>query len=81
VAATLTHDVRKKPGRTYFLCGRLESGGHISRTVTLTRARGKGLLRSMHGSNCLVRFPAGETQFPTGTPVSCIRLDVAEGTP
>jgi molybdopterin molybdotransferase len=81
VTATLTHDVRKKPGRAYFLCGRLEPGGHISRTVTLTRGRGKGLLRSMHGSNCLVHFAAGETQFPTGTPVSCIRLDVTEGTP
>lgn len=80
VTATLTHDVRKQPHRPYYLRGKLEQGGRIGHTVTLLPGRMKGLA-SMHRANCIVSLPEGESQFPTGSPVSCLRLDVEEGTP
>jgi len=81
VIATLTHDVKKKPDRRYFMRGRLERGSPTGYVVTLAGSQSSALMSTMHRANCLVTLPEGETQFPTGTPVTCIRLDMEEGTP
>jgi molybdopterin molybdotransferase len=80
VRAVLTHDVKKKADRRYFLRGRLaaKDGGY---EVALTGSQSSALLTSMHQADCLCVFTEGEPTFPAGTVVDCMRLDVEEGTP
>lgn len=81
VVATLAHDVKKKPDRRYFLRARLaplDDGGY---SVAVSGNQSSALLSAMHRANCLISLPEGETFFPAGTEVMCIRLDLEEGTP
>jgi molybdopterin molybdotransferase len=79
--AILGEDVRKKPDRRYFMRGRLVRGEDGAYSVTLSGAQSSAMLTAMHRANCLISLPEGESAFSAGTEVTCIRLDMEEGTP
>lgn len=79
--AVLGEDVRKKPDRRYFMRGRLVRGSDGAYTVTLSGAQSSAMLTAMHRANCLISLPEGESAFSAGAEVTCIRLDMEEGTP
>jgi len=78
--AVLAQDVRKKADRRYFMRGRLErtADGY---TVGLSGAQSSAMLTAMHHANCLISLAEGESAFSAGSTVTCIRLDMEEGTP
>ena len=79
--AILGEDVRKKSDRRYFMRGRVvrgEDGGYVA---TLSGAQSSAMLTAMHRANCLISLPEGSSGFSAGTEVTCIRLDMEEGTP
>ncbi|MDO9557298.1 MAG: molybdopterin molybdotransferase MoeA [Coriobacteriia bacterium] len=78
VQAVLTHDVKKKSDRRYFLRGRLTrtDDGY---SVALSGSQSSAMLTSMHRANCLVSLAEGESFFSAGSIVTCIRLDIEEG--
>jgi molybdopterin molybdotransferase len=81
VIAALTHDVKKKADRRYFLRARLTprpTGGY---EVAIAGNQSSALLTAMHRGNCLMSLPEGESFIAEGTDVTCIRLDMEEGTP
>ncbi len=78
VGAILAHDVKKKQDRRYFLRARLEREGD-ELTVSLSGSQSSALLTAAHKGNCFLVLPEGEGQFPAGTRVTCLRLDVEEG--
>ena len=79
--ARLSHDVKKKQDRRYYLRGRVErdpSGdGYVA---SLPHSQSSALLTAAHRGNCLVVLPEGEGLFTAGMQVDCIRLDMEEGT-
>jgi molybdopterin molybdotransferase len=80
VVATLSHDVKKKPDRRYFLRGRLTQAAGGGYTVAISGNQSSALLTAMHRGNCLISLPEGESSIAAGTVVTCIRLDMEEGT-
>jgi molybdopterin molybdotransferase len=80
--ARLSHDVKKKQDRRYYLRGRCElasdGSGH---EATLSGSQSSALLTAAHLGNCFVVLPEGDGVFPAGTQVTCVRLDMEEGTP
>ena len=80
VRARLTHDVRKKQDRRYYLRARLEHGAE-GLEVTLSGSQSSALLTAAHKGNCFMVLPEGEGAFEAGTIVDCVRLDMEEGTP
>jgi molybdopterin molybdotransferase len=76
---TLTHDVKKKSDRRYFMRARAERVGEGRWTAALSGAQSSAMLTSMHRANCLLVHPEGETTFAAGSVVDCIRLDMKEG--
>lgn len=80
--ARLAHDVKKKQDRRYYLRGRVDrdsSGdGYVA---ALSGSQSSALLTAAHRGNCLVVLPEGDGAFVAGTQVSCVRLDMEEGTP
>jgi len=79
--AILGEAVRKKADRRYFMRGRLVRGDDGAYSVTLSGAQSSAMLTAMHHANCLISLPEGESAFSAGTEVTCIRLDMEEGTP
>lgn len=79
VHARLTHDVRKKPDRRYYLRSRLERS-EAGLEVSLSGPQSSALLTAAHHGTCLMVLPEGEREFPEGSIVECIRLDMEEGT-
>jgi len=80
--ARLSHDVKKKQDRRYYLRGRCELASDGSGyTATLSGSQSSALLTAAHRGNCFVVLPEGEGLFPCGTQVDCVRLDMEEGTP
>jgi molybdopterin molybdotransferase len=80
--ARLSHDVKKKQDRRYYLRGRCEfvSDG-VGYEATLSGSQSSALLTAAHRGNCFVVLPEGDGVFPAGTQVDCVRLDMEEGTP
>lgn len=80
--ARLSHDVKKKQDRRYYLRGRCElaadGGGY---EASLSGSQSSALLTAAHRGNCFVVLPEGEGLFPAGMQVDCVRLDMEEGTP
>lgn len=78
--ARLSHDVKKKQDRRYYLRGRVErvSDGY---EASLPYSQSSALLTAAHKGNCFVVLPEGDGVFPAGTMVDCVRLDQEEGTP
>jgi molybdopterin molybdotransferase len=78
--ATLTHDVKKKADRRYYLRSRLTRTPEGGYAVAIAGNQSSALLTAMHRGNCLMSLPEGESFVPAGTEVKCIRLDMEEGT-
>jgi len=76
---TLTHDVKKKSDRRYFMRAKATRTGEGRWTAALSGAQSSAMLTSMHRANCLLVLPEGETAFAAGSVVDCIRLDMKEG--
>jgi molybdopterin molybdotransferase len=80
--ARLSHDVKKKQDRRYYLRGRVERDpageGYVAE---LSGSQSSALLTAAHRGNCFVVLPEGDGLFPAGTQVDCVRLDMEEGTP
>jgi len=79
--ARLSHDVKKKQVRRYYLRGRVELAPDGGYTAALSGSQSSALLTAAHRGNCFVVLPEGEGVFPAGTQVECVRLDMEEGTP
>jgi molybdopterin molybdotransferase len=79
--AILGEDVHKKADRRYFMRGRLVRGSDGIYKVTLSGAQSSAMLTAMHRANCLISLPDEESMIAAGTEVTCIRLDMEEGTP
>ncbi len=80
VTARLQADFTKPPGRCHLLRGRLEVSADGGYRVGLSGNQSSALLGAMHRAHCLVLIPEEVTTVPAGSPVTCIRLDVEEGT-
>jgi molybdopterin molybdotransferase len=78
--ARLSHDVKKKQDRRYYLRGRIELTAE-GYEASVPFSQSSALLTAAHRGNCFVVLPEGEGVFPAGTQVPCIRLDMEEGTP
>ncbi|HET6351445.1 MAG TPA: gephyrin-like molybdotransferase Glp [Coriobacteriia bacterium] len=78
--ARLAHDVKKKQDRRYYLRGRCDrdAEGYVASTPF---SQSSALLTAAHRGNCLIVLPEGEGLFAAGTQVTCMRLDMEEGTP
>jgi molybdopterin molybdotransferase len=80
VVASLSHDTKKKADRRYFLRGRLTRTGDGSYAAAISGNQSSALLTAMHRGNCLISLPEGVSFVPAGEQVTCIRLDMEEGT-
>ena len=78
--ATLAHDVKKKSDRRYFLRGRLTAGDDGRYSAAISGGQSSALLTALHRGNCLISLPEGLSFVEAGTEVTCIRLDMEEGT-
>ncbi len=80
--ARLSHDVKKKQDRRYYLRGEVapdpSGDGYLA---SLPYSQSSALLTAAHRGNCFVVLPEGEGTFEAGTEVRCVRLDMEEGTP
>lgn len=76
--ARLSHDVKKKQDRRYYLRGRIERVGE-GYEASVPFSQSSALLTAAHRANCFVVLPEGEGVFPAGTQVQCVRLDMEEG--
>jgi len=79
--ARLSHDVKKKQDRRYYLRGRVERADDGTYSASLSGSQSSALLTAAHRGNCFVVLPEGDGVFPAGTQVDCVRLDMEEGTP
>lgn len=79
VLATLEHDTKKKSDRRYFLRGRLTRTGD-GYAASISGNQSSALLTALHRGNCLISLPEGTDFVPAGEIVTCIRLDMEEGT-
>ncbi|NTU71954.1 MAG: molybdopterin molybdotransferase MoeA [Coriobacteriia bacterium] len=80
--ARLSHDVKKKQDRRYYLRGRCELAADGSGyQASLSGSQSSALLTAAHKGNCFVVLPEGDGMFTAGTQVRCVRLDIEEGTP
>jgi molybdopterin molybdotransferase len=81
VRAVLTHDVKKRPDRRYYLRARLERDENGRLVAALSGRQSSALLTAAHRGNCLLVLPEGEERFEEGSEVDAMRLDSEEGTP
>ena len=70
----------------YILLGRYFMRGRVERVadgyeVRLSGAQSSAMLTAMHHANCLISLAEEQSSFAAGSIVSCIRLDMEEGTP
>ncbi len=79
--ARLSHDVKKKQDRRYYLRGRCSAASDGGYEAALSGSQSSALLTAAHRGNCFVVLPEGDGVFPAGTQVDCVRLDMEEGTP
>jgi len=49
--------------------------------VSLPGSQSSALLSTAHKSNCFLVLPEGPDEYFAGDLVTCIRLDIEEGTP
>lgn len=79
VEARLTHPIKKRQGRRYYMRGlvyRAADGGYEAK---LAGDQSSALLRSAHLGNCFIVLPEGIHPASEGDIVKCIRLDWEEG--
>lgn len=84
VAARLTYDIRKKPGRAHFMRAvltRAPGDAEVAYQVSSAGSQSSALVSVLHKANCFVVAPEGASVIEAGSLVECIRFDVEEGTP
>jgi len=62
--------IRKRPGRTEYQRGRLDSAADGRLQVSLTGAQGSGILSSMSTANCFIVLAADQGSVKPGDPVT-----------
>jgi len=62
--------IRKRPGRTEYQRGRLDSAADGRLQVSLTGAQGSGILSSMSAANCFIVLAAEQGSVKPGDPVT-----------
>ncbi|RJF99827.1 gephyrin-like molybdotransferase Glp [Noviherbaspirillum saxi] len=67
--------IRKKPGRTEYQRGIVETGNDGVQRVRITGAQGSGILRSMSEANCMVVLHHEQGSVNAGDPVDVIMFD------
>jgi molybdopterin molybdotransferase len=84
VTARLTHEIRKRPGRTHFMRAtltRTEGDCETAYEVSSAGSQSSALLSVLNRANCFVVVPNDASVLESGRLVECIRIDVEEGTP
>ncbi|MGV8083924.1 MAG: gephyrin-like molybdotransferase Glp [Coriobacteriia bacterium] len=83
VQAVLTEPTSKHHGRRTYLRARLERVSDpcapVRYNVSLTGNQSSALLSAMYRASCLLILPESEYEFPAGTVMNCLRLDIDEG--
>ena len=78
--AVLAQPTRKKEARAFFQRGHLELGEDGQLLACQEEKQSSALLSEMNRSTVLVELPQGTGTFEAGTPVTCLHLDIDEGT-
>lgn len=80
VVARLAAPLRKKEDRRFYDRGELSRDASGELIVTPYRSQSSALLGGLARCNCLMVIPEQCTGLPAGAPVTCLRIDVPEGT-
>ena len=80
VQARLACDKKKKDARRLFMRATLSRDERGELTVTPAKKQSSGLFGPIQKTNCMAVVPEGEQHLHAGDLVSCVLLDVAEGT-
>jgi molybdopterin molybdotransferase len=83
VVATLTDFAKKRDSRRILLRSTLSRAEDGSLLVTPAKNQSSGLFSTLHRANCLAVLPEGvpeSKRIEAGTRVTCLLLDVEEGT-
>lgn len=85
VKAVLSQHLKKKQSRRHYQRAQLSplaAGGDdcVKYSVAESGSQSSALLTAMHKANCFLILPQDEYDFPEGSIVDCLRLDVEEGT-
>lgn len=79
--ARIAHDVRKRGPRRFYNRARVERDAATGElTVTEARSQNSALLSTMQAANCLLEIAEDSKGLKAGDEVSCLRLDIYEGT-
>lgn len=78
--AVLAQPTRKKEARAFFQRGHLELGEDGQLLACQEEKQSSALLSEMNRSTVLIELPQGTGTFEAGTPVTCLHLDIDEGT-
>ena len=78
--AALCKDMKKKDPRRNYLRGRVERTDDGGLIAIPADKQSSAMLTALHQSNCLIVQPEDLVEFPQGTPMRCIRIDIEEGT-
>lgn len=77
MTAILTEEIKKKPGRKYFIRGKYSIAGNEVH-VKKTGEQGSGILTSMSEANCLIILSEEAGNIKPGTPVKIQLIDHGE---
>ena len=78
VSAKLTVDTKKKDPRRIFDRGTLTKDADGAYLVTPAKNQSSGLFGPIQRSNCFIVLPEGPGQYPAGTMLDCVLLDIPE---
>lgn len=80
VVAKLVAPLKKKEDRRFYNRGEVSRDENGELIVTEYRSQSSALLGGLARCNCLMVIPEECGGLPEGTPVTCVRVDVPEGT-
>lgn len=80
VQAILDGDPKKKGSRRHLLRGSLKADGNGGYIATPLSKQSSALIGATSQSNCFIVLPEGDIPSTEGMEVTCIRIDMAEGT-
>ncbi|MBR0405743.1 MAG: molybdopterin molybdotransferase MoeA [Eggerthellaceae bacterium] len=78
ISAKLASDTKKKDPRRIFDRGTLTKEADGSYVVTPAKNQSSGLFGPIQRSNCFIVLPEGPGQYPAGTVLDCVLLDIPE---
>ena len=80
IVAKLTCDKKKKDPRRLFMRATLSHGESGELLVTPAKNQSSGLFGPIQKTNCMAVLPEGAQDAHAGDEISCVLLDIAEGT-